>query len=128
MAVQVPDAVMRALRTVARHADRLPDELEEGRVFTVADPTGDRDGEDLRALVGVGPDGALYLDYFRAGPSSSRHGRIHADGRFEKLENYEGQFGTRVLATPAETERERQRVAAHNAAVRAHLRAKGFED
>ncbi|WP_128374804.1 hypothetical protein [Streptomyces cavernae] len=129
--VRVPDtvtAVFRdALREHARHSDLLPQSLEVGRVYRVDDPV-DLHGQDLRVLVGIGADGRLHLDYVVLPDDLTYHGRIHADGRHESLETYEGQHGRTVPATAEDAERERIRIADHNRRVAALLRRKGFED
>ena len=73
--------------------------------------------------------GRYFLDFFsgRNDGETSHHGRIHEDGSEEALENYEGQVSMPVLATPEETERERQRIGVHNAEVARILQSKGFD-
>jgi hypothetical protein len=119
-------AFLAALQPLSKHAAALPDPLPVGRVLRLSDPAATGSREDIRVL--AGQDGAAFhLDYFRVKSDVSSHGRIHDDGRVEKLENYEGQFGITVFPDPAATEREKQRVAAHNTKVRDLLRQKGFE-
>jgi hypothetical protein len=115
-----------ALRKLSAHAGALPDPLPEGRVLRLHDPAATT-SETIRVLTGRDGTG-YYLDYFRRDEYSAWHGRIRPEYPDEDLENYEGQFGTKGFPDPADTERERQRVAAHNATVREVLRAKGFED
>jgi hypothetical protein len=120
-------AIQAALQPLSKHAAALPDPLPVGgRPIRLADPAAAGAREDIRVVAGQDA-GGFYLDYFRVKSDVSAHGRIHADGRVEKLENYEGQFGINVSADPAETEREKQRVADHNTKVRDLLRHKGFE-
>jgi hypothetical protein len=118
--------LLTALQPLSKHAARLPDPLPVGRVLRLSDPKATGSAEEIRVLA-VEESGTFYLDYFRVKSDISVHGRIHEDGRIEKLENYEGQFGIDVSADPAETERERRRVADHNTRVRALLRLKKFE-
>jgi hypothetical protein len=71
----------------------------------------------------------FFIDYYRVDNDGerSRHGRIREDGTAEPLENLEGQFGFPVFPDdPERTERERERIFAHNIAVLELLRAKGF--
>jgi hypothetical protein len=125
----VPDEVravfLAALQSKHKHA--LPATLEVGVLYRPHDPSAGGHPATLRLLIGE-EEGGLYLDYFTQSQEASSHQRIHADGRVTKLENYEGQFGIRVLPDPAETARERQRVSEHNRRVRDVLRHKGFED
>ena len=127
----VPSAIrgvfLAALQPLSKHAAALPDPLPVGgRALRLSDPSATGSREELRVL--AGSDGAaFYLDYYRVKGEISAHGRIHEDGRVEKLESYEGQFGINVFPNPADTEREKQRVADHNTRVRAVLRQKGFE-
>ncbi len=118
-------AFLAALRPESDHADALPDPLPVGRVLRLVDPAKEST-EKIRVL--AGDDGGYYLDFFRRDGESSWHGRIREDGTDEKLENFEGQFGTKVFPDPADTEREQQRIYQHNARVRELLRKKGFED
>jgi hypothetical protein len=111
----------RALRESAGLKTALPPVLCLGQVSTV-------EGSDLRVKAGTDFAGNFYLDYVRETDDSTWHGRVHPDGRVEPLQNYQGQYGTRVLGTEEATEEERRRVAAHNEKVRKILRSKGFED
>jgi hypothetical protein len=124
-------AFLAALQPLSKHAAALPDPLPVGgRAIRLSDPSATGSREEIRVLAGQTGDGdgaKFYLDYFRVKSDVSVHGRIHEDGRVEKLENYEGQFGITVFPNPADTEREKQRVADHNTRVRAVLRQKGFE-
>lgn len=77
-------------------------------------------------------DQGYFLDYFTTTNDRDGqtfwHGRIHADGRVEALENFEGQWGRRVFPDdPAKTEAERQRILAGNARAWEALKAKGFK-
>ncbi|MBE7451162.1 MAG: hypothetical protein HS111_20380 [Kofleriaceae bacterium] len=122
----VREAILAVLRQRTGHAAGLPDPLPVGRLIFLRDPAV-RGGDSTRVIAGAG-DSGYHLDYFRRDEHSAWHARIHADGREEDLENYEGQVGLKVFPDPAENERERQRVYAHNAQVRELLRKKGFED
>lgn len=115
-----------ALRPLTVHAAALPEPLPLGRLVFLRDPS-QTGGDSTRVIAGRDQQGH-YLDYFRRDEQSAWHGRIREDGKEEDLENYEGQFGTRAFPDPGDTERERQRVQAHNARVRDLLRQKGFED
>ncbi|HET7504341.1 MAG TPA: hypothetical protein VFK02_25140 [Kofleriaceae bacterium] len=116
-----------ALQPLSKHAAALPDPLPVGgRAIRISDPAATGSREDIHVLAGQA-GAAYYLDYFRVKGDISVHGRIHEDGRVEKLENYEGQFGINVFPNPADTEREKKRVADHNTRVRDILRQKGFE-
>lgn len=129
-ATTVPPAVraafLAALRPESRHAAVLPDPLPLDRVLRLIDKTA-TGNELIRVL--AGQDGnAYFLDFYREDHDNetSWHARIHQDGRIEKLENIEGQLGRPVFATPEETRRDRQWVAAHNEQTRQVLRKKGF--
>lgn len=122
----IRDVFLAALRPLTAHAAGLPDPLPVGRLIFLRDPAA-TGGDSTRLIVGK-DDGGFHLDYFRRDEHSAWHARIHEDGREEDLDNYEGQFGLKVFPDPAATERERQRVYAHNAQVRELLRKKGFED
>lgn len=115
-----------ALRKLSAHAGALPDPLPEGRVLRLHDPAATSD-ETIRVIASR-DTGGYYLDYFRRDQYSAWHGRIRPELPDEDLQNYEGQFGITAFPDPADTAREKQRVAAHNAQVREVLRAKGFED
>lgn len=93
------------------------------RLFESAAPP----SETIRVLAGQDDQG-YFLDYFRRDEYCAWHGRLRPERPEEDLENYEGQFGTKAFDDPADTEREKQRVQAHNARVREVLRAKGFEE
>jgi hypothetical protein len=133
----VPSAIravfLAALQPLSKHAAALPDPLPVGgRAIRLSDPSATGSREEIRVLAGQdgagdGAGAAFYLDYFRVKSDISAHGRIHEDGRVEKLEGYEGQFGIAVFPSAADTEREKKRVADHNARVRELLRKKGFE-
>lgn len=114
-------------RLSSKHKNALPAVLETGRVYRPVDPTLGSHYPALRVLFGLDGD-QFYLDYFTHSEDASSHRRIHMDGSVTKLENYEGQFGIRQFADPAETAREDQRIAAHNRHVAEVLRQKGFED
>jgi hypothetical protein len=119
-------AFQAALRPLTVHVAALPDPLPLGRILFLRDP--EKTGGDSTRIVTGQDERGYYLDYFRRDEHSAWHGRIREDGKDEDLENYEGQFGTKAFPDPADTERERQRVYAHNEQVRALLRKKGFED
>lgn len=125
----VPDAqrtiFVDALRS--KHKTGLPAQLETGRVYRPVNPAAEGHRAELRIL--IGHDGtAFYLDYFTTSEEASSHRRIAADGSITALENYEGQFGIKTFPDPADTARERARVADHNRQVAAVLKQKGFED
>jgi hypothetical protein len=122
---EIRAAMLAALAPLSKHSAALPEPLPLGQVVRLSDPKATGSAEDLRVLAGHAA--GYYLDYFRVNGEISSHGRIHADGRVEPLENYEGQFGITVFPDPAATAREKQRVGEHNARVRALLRHKGFE-
>lgn len=119
-------AFVAALGPISKHAAALPDPLPQGRVLRLHDPASTTD-ETLRVLADRDGEG-YYLDYFRRDQYAAWHGRLRPERPEQDLENYAGQFGTKAFPDPADTEREKQRVAAHNAKVRDVLRAKGFED
>jgi hypothetical protein len=119
-------AFVAALRKLSAHAAALPDPLPEDRVLRLHDPAATTD-ETIRVLAGR-DTGGYYVDYFRRDRHCAWHGRIRPELPDEDLANYEGQFGMTVFPDPADTEREKQRVIAHNAKVREELRRKGFED
>ncbi|MGE0323297.1 MAG: hypothetical protein AB7K71_17400 [Polyangiaceae bacterium] len=123
---EVRAAFAAALRPISAHAGALPDPLPVGRVLWLHDGAV-TSGETIRVLAGKDAAG-YFLDYFRRDEYSAWHGRLRPECPDEDLENYDGQFGIRGFPDPADTERERQRVVAHNANVRALLRRKGFED
>ncbi|HWO24527.1 MAG TPA: hypothetical protein VNO30_37550 [Kofleriaceae bacterium] len=129
-ATEVPPAaraaIQQALRPESDHADALPDPLPTGKVLPLKDQTkGSREVTVIRA---GSDERGFYLDYYRRenDDTTSWHGRVREDGTRESLENLEGQFGIRASADPAETQRERERVHAHNARVHEVLRKKGF--
>lgn len=129
-ATTVPPAIraafLEALRPESAHAAVLPDPLPMGQVLRLVDKNSGS-SELIRVL--AGHDGnAYHLDYYRVDNEgqTSWHGRIHEDGRAEKLENIEGQLGRRVFPDPEETKRDLQRIAAHNDHTREVLRKKGF--
>ncbi len=118
-----------ALRELSDHAGALPDPLPMGRVHLVRDQRVVSE-ESLTVLAGQ-DDRGCFLDYYRVDQDkdgeTSSHGRIREAGAVERLENYEGQYGREIFPDdPAKTEAELQRMLAHNARVRALLRAKGF--
>jgi len=125
----VPDAARNVLvgRLSSKHKAALPPVLETGQVYRPVDPSLGSHYPELRLVFGQDGD-QFYLDYFTHTEDASSHRRIHMDGSVIKLENYEGQFGVRQFADPADTAREDQRVAAHNRHVADVLRRKGFED
>jgi hypothetical protein len=119
-------AIVVALRRESDHADALPDPLPLDRVLRPVDRT-KTTTEQLRVLAGRDAQG-YFLDFYKVNTrdETSFHGRVRDDGRGEKLENFEGQHGRRAFADPAETERERQRIIAHNARAQEILKKKGF--
>jgi hypothetical protein len=124
----VPEAVRAVLvgRLHSKHKQALPGVLETGKVYRPVDPALGSHHSSLQVL--LGHDGSeFYLDYLTSSEDASSHRRIRSDGSVVALENYEGQFGTREMASAAETAREDQRVAAHNKHVIEVLRQKGFE-
>ena len=132
-AVTVPPAARQAfiagLKAESRHAAALPDPLPIGRVLRVTDKSVDTE-EQLKVLAGQ-DDTGYYLDFYRISTDRDGetywHGRFREDGTYEDLENFEGQWGTKVFpGDPAKTEAERQRILASNAHVDQVLRAKGF--
>lgn len=125
----VPDDVRAALvgRMHSKHKGALPAQLETGRLYQPVDPAAGGQRAELRVL--VGHDGErFYLDYFTRSDEATAHLRVFPDGTVTKLDNYQGQFGTKSFPDPADTARERERVAEHNRRVRAVLKQKGFED
>jgi hypothetical protein len=121
------DAFAAVLTRKAKHAV-LPDPLPLDRSLMLADKT-HAAREELRVRAGHDEKG-YFLDYYRISNDDNDttwHARIRADGSVQDLENYEGQFGRRVFPDPAETEREHQRIIAHNAHVAEVLKSKGFE-
>lgn len=118
--------IQNAFRVESDHADALPDPLPIGRILGINDTT-KASREKMRILAGQDDEG-FYLDFYRQenDDTTSWHGRIRDNGVRQSLENYEGQFGIRTSVDPAETERELQRVRAHNAHVHQVLTQKGF--
>lgn len=119
-------AILAGLGPESDHAAALPDPLPLDRLLFLVDKARNST-EQIRARAGHDDQG-YFLDYYRVDNDgqTSWHGRIRDDGRAEKLENIEGQLGRRAFPDPADTERERQRIIAHNARVHEILRAKGF--
>ena len=100
-----------------------------GRVLQIVDKTADTE-ESLEVLAGKDERG-YFLDYYRIDQDrdaeTSSHGRILETGAYERLENYDGQWGRKVFpGDPEKTEAEHQRIKDHNGRVRAVLLAKGF--
>lgn len=119
-------AIVSALRAESDHADALPDPLVLDQPIFLRDETKQTD-EQLRARADEDERG-YFLDFYseRNDDQTSFHGRIRDDGSREKLVNIEGQYGHRAFSDPAETERERQRIIAHNKRAFAILEYKGF--
>lgn len=124
----VPDDVRAILvgKVDSKHKGALPAQLEVGRVYRAVDPAAGGAKGELRVVVQRDGDGYV-LDYFTRADETTFHARVTADGAVTKLENYEGQWGTKVFPDPADTAREKARVAAHNQQVAKVLREKGFE-
>jgi hypothetical protein len=126
----VPEAaratILAVLPRKTRHAAALPDPLPMDQVLIFVDGT-QQTTEKVRACAGQ-DDRGYFLDYYKTDSENdvSWHGRIRDDGTVENLENFEGQFGWPAFPDPADTERERQRIRAHNERVEAILNKKGF--
>jgi hypothetical protein len=120
-------ALQAALQGKSDHAAALPDPLPLGRTLYIVDKSKTSSSERLAVLAGHDEAG-YFLDYYRADSAreTSWHGRLREDGSAEKLENIEGQLGRSWFPDPADTERDRQRIVAHNERVREILRKKGF--
>lgn len=115
------------LKSESRHAGALPDPLPMGRVLRIVDPSADTD-EQIQVLAGEDEKG-YFLDFYRVDNDGqvAWHGRILGDGKVEKLENFEGQFGfPNFPDDPEKTAAEERRILEHNAKVENVLRAKGF--
>lgn len=132
-AITVPSvsraALVAALDGLSDHRAAMPDPLPMGRVLRIVDKAVDSE-EELMVLAGRDERG-YFLDYFRRDSDRDgytyHHGRVRDNGKIERLENYEGQWGRpRYPDDPARTEAEHRRMDAHNDHVRDVLRAKGF--
>jgi hypothetical protein len=129
-ATEVPPAaraaIQQALRQESDHAAALPDPLPVGKVLPLRDKT--KGSREITLILAGHDERGFYIDYYRRenDDTTSWHGRVRDDGTRESLENLEGQFGIRASDDPAETQRERERVHAHNARVHEVLRKKGF--
>lgn len=120
------EAIHAALRPESDHADALPDPLYVNKLLFLVDKA-KASTEQIRARAGQDDQG-YFLDYYRLDNrgETSWHGRIRDTGVLERLENVEGELGTRWFPDPADTQRELLRVGAHNDRVREILRQKGF--
>lgn len=116
--------IQKALRHESDHADALPDPLPIGKVLSLSV----KPSREITSILAGQDERGFYVDYYRRenDDTTSWHGRVRDDGTRENLENLEGQIGIRASADPAETQRERARVHAHNAHVHEVLRKKGF--
>ena len=128
-ATTVPPAARAAFLAVLSskpHGAALPDPLPLNKVLQLSDKAS-RSTDTLRVLAGH-DDTGYFLDYYRIynDGETSWHARIREDGSVESLENIEGQLGRTVFPDPADTERERQRLIAHNARVHELLKKKRF--
>jgi len=124
-------AALRAILAGALRAElgveiELPERLHVGKMYPLTT-------SDSEISLLPRPDGADYLvtSVARWHPGNDefevyQHRRIHRDGSIEPLENLEGQYGVPSSKDPAERQRLRGRVSAHNARVRAILYRKGF--
>jgi hypothetical protein len=117
------------LKAESRHAAALPDPLPMGRVLRVVDKSVETE-QQLEVLAGQ-DDKGYYLDFYRIDTDRDGetywHGRVRDTGVYEDLENFEGQWGTKVFPSePEKTAAEQERVQAVNTNVDGILRKKGF--
>lgn len=114
---------------LANTRDDLPlaAELETGKLYRMAKfRYVSRGYEDLRFFLQQNGEGDLYLDYYFATDDCISHARIDHTGAVTLLENLEGQWGRPVLETEEATQREHERIKAHNEKVRVILEQKGL--
>jgi len=105
----------------------LPENLETGKVYkTSYYKNGNRGGRNLQFFITA--DGAGFtIDLYMVTDDYSAHKRIDSNGQVTELENFEGQFGWPVYDDEQATQKEHERIKAHNRQVQVILQQKGFE-
>ena len=106
----------------------VPDILEADKVYeSIYYREAQRGCRDLRYKLVKDSNDRFVLDYYLKTDDYATHKRIDADGNLIELENFEGQFGWPVYEDKDATEKEHQRIRAHNQMVYTILKEKGFE-
>lgn len=121
-------AVFKTALLAIRDDFALPDQLETGWIYRMSKYRYySRGYEDLRFFIEQDEEGYLFLDYCLITDDSTSHYRIDHTGAVIPLENLQGQWGRPVLEDEEATQREWERIKAHNQNVYAVLQQKGLD-